>query len=147
MSTELSVNQIPAFIQKIDAQLASLKSMSDTTYKTTGKVDSFSVNLKDAKEVDTIIKMFSAVLGRKEMYDKAQTALEVKTAKQFTYNGHTVEEWKADCIFRIAVVTEHETRERLQKAKDKATTLLSDEDKKILAMKELIELLGEDTAK
>lgn len=145
MSTELSVNQIPAFIQKIDAQLASLKSMSDTTYKTSGKIDGFSENLKEAKEVDTIIKMFSAVLGRKKMYDEAQTELEVKTAKQFTYNGHTIEEWKADCMFRIAVVTEHETRERLQRAKEKATTLLSDEDKKALALKELVELLGENT--
>lgn len=145
MNTELSVNQIPAFIQKIDAQLASLKSMAETTYKTGGKIDGFSENLKEAKEVDTIIKMFSAVIGRKKMYDEAQAELEVKTAKQFTYNGHTLEEWKADCMFRIAVVTEHETRERLQRAKEKATTLLSDEDKKALALKELVELLGENT--
>ncbi len=145
MNTELSVNQIPAFIQQIDAQLAGLKSMSDTTYKTGGKVDGFSENLKEAKEVDVIVKMFSAVLGRKEMYDKAQAELGVKTTKQFTYNGHTLDEWKADCTFRIAVVTEHETRERLQKAKEKATTLLSDEDKKALALKELVELLGGDT--
>ena len=145
MNTELSVTQIPAFIQQIDAQLAGLKSMAETTYKTSGKVDGFPENLKEIKEVDAIIKMFSAVLGRKKMYDEAQTELGVKTTKQFTYNGHTLEEWKDDCIFRIAVVTEHETRERLQKAKEKATTLLSDEDKKALALKELVELLGEST--
>lgn len=146
-NTDLSVAKIPAFIEQIDAKLASLKSMAETTYKTSGKVDTFAENLKEAKEVDTIIKMFSAILGRKEMFDKAQTALNVKSTKEFKYNGHTLEEWKSDCEFRIAVVTEHETRERLQKAKEMATTLLSDEDKKALAMKQLVDLLAEDATK
>lgn len=139
-NTELAINttKIPDVLTLLNAKLNDLKHITESNYVTSGNLDGFN-NLKEEKEVENVIKMFSVILAKETAYTSAQEELGLTSAPVFKQNGSTKEEWKKDCILRVQIINHKEQYDKLVTMKKKAATFLSQEDQKEMFFKELQE--------
>jgi hypothetical protein len=133
--TEVNPELLPATseigkgLEKINEKLKTLKRIQESVYKTTGKLAGFTTNLKDETKTTELIKMFSAVQGRAEAYDKAAASLGYETFPVFKLEGSTVDEWRDDIKLRIDIIENKERLDELNSIKKDLEGLMDKEDK------------------
>lgn len=134
---------VPEVLSLLDQELKGLKAITDKPYKTTGKLDMGGVTLDINTEtkVENLIRGFSSVMGREEMYNKSAQALGVKTYPVFQVSGGSAEDWRGDIQTRLAVIQYEERKNKLQEFKDKMSKFLSEADQKNLLLAEMTKFL------
>ena len=136
------ISDVPSVLDKLNAEISSLKKIEESVYKTTGKVDGLGIDIKTELKVDNLIKAFSSISGRAKAYGEAAQELGQKSVPQFTVGGGTVDEWKSDIMLRIDIINHKEKLDKLKGFKDKMSKFLSEEDQKAILLKEMGEYLS-----
>lgn len=141
---ELAIVSVPTGIEAVNKKIAQLKEITESVYKTPGRVTSFSNNIKDETNISELIKMFSSVSGRAKAYDAASEELGLKTVPVFKVDGGTVAEFAHDIKLRIAIIQNKETLDELNAIKKEYTELMDKEDRMALLAKRLSKFGGEE---
>lgn len=137
LAVALKGTTIPAALAVIDQKLSAVKKITESVYKTSGKVDSFTVSLKDEQLEENVIRMLSVIVLRNKAYDEAAALLGVSSTKLFKYNGSPLEDWVEDAKLRINIINNHEQETKLKEFKDKLSKFMSEEDQKELLFQEI----------
>lgn len=121
---------IPQIISTIDEQIKALGKIETTKYKTNMNLQGFG-DLKQAKDVETLVRAHSMVAGKQIRYNESVKALNLEgTAKPFNEGGYTLEEWTHDLDLQVQILTHSERLTELKKIKKEAEQFVSEEDKK-----------------
>jgi hypothetical protein len=136
-STELAkMDAVPEVLSILDQEIAKLKTINESVYKTGGVLDGFG-DLKSEMKIENLIKAYSSVKGRENAYNDAAKDLGLQTYPQFTANGGTAADWKQDISLRIDIITHKDKLDKLKDYKDKMSKFLSAEDQKAMLLKEM----------
>lgn len=136
-ATTLAIKGVPEGIELVNQRIADLKHITESVYKTTGRVTGFPNKIQDETKIEELVKMFSSVAGRGAAYKAAQEALELKSVPVFRVDGGTVDEFKHDIQLRIAILANKETLDELNQIKKEYTELMDKEDRMKLLAKRL----------
>lgn len=132
---------VPEILSALDREIKSLEHITDTVYKTTGRLTGFN-DIKTETKVENLIRAFSSVLGKSKMYGDAIAELGLPIAPQFTIDGGTVEDWKHDITLRINIINHKDKLDKLNEYKNKMSKFLSEQDQKAMLMEEMATFLG-----
>lgn len=133
---------IPEVLLSIDTQIAQLKDVETSKFKTSMNLAPFGGDLKKVKDVPTLVKAFSFIRSKGKAYVEAGAELGVAGLPTFKEDNGTVEQWKSDIELQIRIVTHKERLEELKAIKSKAETFLSQEDQKSMFFADLMKTLG-----
>lgn len=117
---------IPAFLEKVNAQIAALKGNIGSEPKTTGSLAGFG-KIKDIKTVADLIKAHSSVTNRAAAY-KASAKVILPTGIKmppFMLDGSSESAWVADIQARVTIVAHKTQLDKLTKIKEKLESNLS----------------------
>lgn len=129
---------IPQIISTIDEQIKALGKIETTKYKTNMNLQGFG-DLKQAKDVETLVRAHSMVAGKQIRYNESVKALNLEgTAKPFNEGGYTLEEWTHDLDLQVQILTHSERLTELKKIKKEAEQFVSEEDKKRMFFENLM---------
>ena len=135
---ELSVTtETPEILGKLEQEIAKLKDIESAPWKTSGVVDGFSTNIHDEKDIQTLIKMMSSVLGRERAYNDAADFLNLKTFPVYNMNGANAEQVADDIKLRINIIQHKDKLEKLKGFKEKMTSFLSQQEQKEMLLKDM----------
>lgn len=142
-STALAVvgSDVPTLLERVNAEIAKLKHIQDSVYKTTMKDPQFG-NLKEEKLIPNLLRVFSTILGKQHYYEAAAEELGLSSYPVFHYEGSEVADWKHDILLRIAIIEQKDTLDKLNQFKERASKLLSEEDQKNLLARDMAKFLG-----
>lgn len=132
---------IPNELEKINQKLNSLQKITETPYKTSGELGNGFGNLKNETKIANLISLCSMINAKEAAYNAAAAELGLQTFPEFSVNGYSSADCKSDIKLRIAVLSQQETLDKLNKAKSILSTFLSEEDKKRQALEDLKDLL------
>ena len=136
----LSNSQVPDVLSLLDKQIAGLKKIADSVYKTTGQLTGFG-DIKQELKLENLIRAFSMVKGKENAYNEAAKELGLASYPQFSIDGGTAADWKQDILLRIEIITHKDKLDKLNAYKEKMSKFLSEEDQKAMLMKEMAEFL------
>jgi hypothetical protein len=143
-SVELSIvnniDNIPAILEGINGKIATIKLITDRTYKTSMNLEGFG-DLSKSENISNLIKAFSVIRTREVAYNEAAKELEVNTYPQFEIGGGNAEAWKGDISLRIQIIKQADTLSKLEQARDEMKQFLSQEDQKKMAAQKIQDLL------
>jgi len=146
-TSELALPTTSVFegIELVNKQIEKLKHISDSVYKTNGKVPGFTKNIQDETNISELIKMYSSVAGREVAYNNA--ALELlgteATYPVFKLEGATSADYKTDIRLRIDIIN-HKTRlDELTAIKKEYTELMDKQDRMKLLAKKLESIVAQ----
>ena len=133
----------PSVLTKLDEEIAKLKHIEESVYKTTGVLEGFPTNIKVETKIENLIRAYASVKGREESYDKAAAALGVgKSYPAFNIGGGTAEDWHKDIQLRINIINHKQTLDKLSGFKEKMTKFLSAEQQQEMLLNEMNTFLG-----
>ena len=132
-------------VEALKQELKGLEKINDSPYKTNMRLEPFG-DLKSEKKVANLIKAFSSVLGRQKLYDEAQQELGVEEAPEFTIEGGSVEDWKADIQLQIKKVTFEARYNELKELIREAEQFMTAEEKKDLFIAKMQKTLNKTIA-
>ena len=96
-------------------------------------------NLKEVKDVETLVKAHSLVAGKEARYNESVKTLNVEgTAKPFNENGYSLKEWESDIQLQVRILTHKDRLEELKKLKKEAQQFVSEEDKRAMFFQSLM---------
>lgn len=127
-------------IEYIKQQLAELKSIETTSWKTPGKIKIGDGSLKDLKEETNqseLVKAFSTIKLRLKSLDEAYDDLGISPAPVSKIDGGTYEEWLHDFKLRLQVLNQKETYEELKAMEKEWSELMDKEDRKALLIQKM----------
>lgn len=137
----LDLNNVPGIISALDDKLKSLSHVTDSKYRTTGKLDGIG-DIKEMTKIEDLIKAYSVIVAKEKAYNEAALDLDINTFKEFTVFGHTKNDWKLDIKLRIDLINHKDTLEQLKMYKSKFEKFLSEEDQKSMLINELASFLA-----
>lgn len=123
-------------------ELNTLKTITETSYQTQGKVDGFGTNIQNETSIETLIKMQSSITGRAEGYARAATDLGLKSFPVFKINGFTADAYTSDIKLRIDVINHSDRKKELEEALKEAEGFMTKEDQWKLFCKKLEKIAG-----
>jgi len=132
---------VPEQLEAINGALNNLQSVKESSYKTSMNLEGFG-DLKNCTDIKTLIKALSSINGREKAYAEAAMLIGLKSVPAFEINGGNTKDWTKDIKIRVAVISEKDIREKLQKAHDKLSQFLTDEEKRKQAENEMASLLS-----
>jgi hypothetical protein len=136
--TTLEQFSIPTIIETLDKQIKEIGNIETSSYKTNMDLQPFG-NLKNVKDVETLVKAHSFVAGKAARYDESVKTLNVEgTAKPFTENGYSLKEWELDIQLQVRILTHKDRLEELKKLKKEAQQFVSEEDKRAMFFQSLM---------
>lgn len=135
--TTLAVAGVLDGIELVNQRIADLKHITESVYKTTGRITGFPNKIQDETSISELVKMYSSVAQRGAAYAAAQQDLGLKTVPQFKVDGGTVAEFKHDIQLRVAIIANKETLDELNTIKKEFTELMDKEDRMALLAKKL----------
>lgn len=136
----LSNTEVPNVLSLLDKQIANLKKVEDSVYKTTGTLEGFG-DIKQETKLENLIRAHSSVMNKEKFYNESAKDLGLNTYPQFTISGGTSADWKQDILLRIDIITHKEKLDKLKSYKDKMSKFLSEEDQKAMLMQEMATFL------
>ena len=101
---------------------------------------SVSVNLQVCSDVKTLVGLLGKLYEKKNGFDKANKFL--NTNEEFTWFGHTLEEWGADIKTRIDKLNVSNTKKELEIIESKLNSKISKERRDELELEEIKKQLG-----
>jgi hypothetical protein len=129
---------VPDIIAQIDNQIKEIGNIETSSYKTNMELTPFG-NLKNVKDVETLVKAHSLVAGKAARYDESVKALNLEgTAKPFNENGYSLKEWEADIQLQVRILTHKDRLEELKRLKKEAQQFISEEEKKAMFFQSLM---------
>jgi hypothetical protein len=132
------VSDVPNMLEVINAKMAKIKNIEETIYKTTGDLSEYGFSsIKEEMKIENLIRAYSKIKGKSEMYENAAKDLKIKTFPQFNITGGTVENWKHDIQLRIAILTQEEEKKKLNKWKDKLSEFVTKEQQLEMTLEEM----------
>lgn len=138
---QFDLKNTPAILEKLDSALAELKRVEESPYKTSGNLEGFG-DIKSEMKIDNLVKAYSSVKGRANAYADASVDLKLSKVPAFSISGGTVDDWKHDIQLRIEIITYQDKYNKLKEAKDKLSKFLSEEDQKMMILKNLQDVLN-----
>jgi hypothetical protein len=138
-STETAVAlsmEVPNVIAALEAKIKALDHITDSKYRTGGKLDGFG-DIKQETNISNLIKAFSSIRGREKAYAEAAEEMGLSTFPVFEANGSTSEDWKQDILLRIAIINHKDTLDKLTEYRNKMKEFLSKEDQKAILFAEM----------
>jgi hypothetical protein len=141
---ELVSSSTPEIMRKLDAEIAKLKAIETTPWRTNGTlIEPFKNPIKEEKLIENLIRMGSSVKERERAYnDYAIKDLGLKTFKSFDINGLHAEDFTADIQLQMAILEQKDTLEKLKSYKERMSKFLSEADQKAELLAELDEFLN-----
>jgi hypothetical protein len=136
VSEGLELSTVPDLLTKVNEKIAGLKTITESNYKTTGKLDGFG-DIRTETQITNLIRAYSSVMGKEKAYNEAAADLNLSTYPVFEINGFDREAWKHDILLRKAIVEHKETLDKLNAYKEKLSKFLSTEDQKAILLKEM----------
>lgn len=131
-------NSVPDVLTILNEKLASLKTITECAYKTSGNLEGFG-DIKSENKVENLIRAYSVVRTKEFAYDAAAKDLGRTTYPAFNISGGNTSDWKQDILLRIAVIEHADTQKKLQDLTDKAKAFLTKEDQYNLFLVEAAE--------
>jgi hypothetical protein len=129
---------IPTIIETLDKQIKEIGNIETSSYKTNMSLSPFG-NLKEVKDVETLVKAHSLVAGKEARYNESVKTLNVEgTAKPFNENGYSLKEWESDIQLQVRILTHKDRLEELKKLKKEAQQFVSEEDKRAMFFQSLM---------
>ena len=129
-------NSAPDVIQVLKGELAQLKTITESQYKTgtSGKITGFPNAIQDETSVETLVKMHSSVNGRRNAYDNSLNILSslsggTLSVPLFKENGNSFENIEADIALRIQVLSVSARKQTLENLLKEAETFMTEKDK------------------
>lgn len=132
--------EIPGVLNLLEKEMAKLKTISESVYRTSGVLPDFG-DIKTEVKTENLIRAFSVVMLKEKAYNEAAKALNLTTFPQFQIGGFTTKDWKEDIMLRIDIITHKDKLDKLTEYKEKATKLMSVEDQKAMLFKEMQDYL------
>jgi len=131
----------------IKTELKRIGVVGDTAFRTSGQfkfspAGMSTINLKTEKNVHLLIEAVSFLNSKATGYDKAAEEMDMKQYPEFKWLGHNVQDWKHDIKIRLAVLTSHDKRQTLLKAKDTLEKYVTEETKMLQDLQSIDELIG-----
>lgn len=137
----LSGKTVPEQLAIIAAAMSKLQSVKESSYKTNMQSAEFG-DLKACTDIKQLIQSGSIILAKETAYNNFANALGLQTVPAFSVGGGSVNDWIQDIKLRIAVISEKDVREKLQKAHDKLSQFLTDAERRKQAEQEIADLVG-----
>jgi hypothetical protein len=128
--------EVPSVIAALEAKIKALDHITDSKYRTGGKLDGFG-DIKQETNISNLIKAFSSIRGREKAYAEAAEEMGLSTFPVFEANGSTSEDWKQDILLRIAIINHKDTLDKLTEYRNKMKEFLSKEDQKAILFAEM----------
>lgn len=138
---DLDATNVPAIINALDEKLKSLSHVTDSNYRTAGKLEGIG-DIKTMTSIDELIKAYSVICSKEQAYNAAALDLGLSEFKEFTLFGHTREDWKLDIKLRMDLITHKDTLEKINNYKSKFEKFLSVDDQKTMLLNELANFLA-----
>lgn len=130
------IEDVPQVLSLLDQEIAKLKTISESIYKTAGVLEGFG-DLKQETKIENLIRAFSSVKGREKAYDDAAKHLGLTTYPAFSVSGGNTADWEQDIRLRIDIITHKDKLDKLTEYKDKMSKFLSADDQKAMLLKEM----------
>lgn len=123
--------------------LQNLKSM-EGTMRTSGRFYSNGIDIDITKEKDIskLVQLGANIVRYNKDYEEFAYELKLKTIPVLKFAGYEAKEWLHDIKIRLQVLTQKETREKLEHYKTKLEEFFSKEDKEKRLFDELESELG-----
>lgn len=137
-------------MNKVNQKLNTLEEVKITSMKTSGMLpwsfenkSQFKINIHETTKVDILIRCGANVKIHEKAYiEYCEKTLQLKSFPQFKWNGYTTEEWNHDIKARIVMLQYNEQKEILKNAQSELEKLLTEEERRVLAIKRIEEAIG-----
>lgn len=129
--TLMDKNNLPTAPNALDLlkqELAGLKAITETQYKTEGKVDGFNSCIQEESLIENLVRMHSAIFSRAKFYNESQKSLGISTLPLFKINNSTPEAFEHDIKLRIAVLQHADRKKVLEDLVKEGESFLTKED-------------------
>jgi hypothetical protein len=131
----------------IKNELKKINVVGDTAFKTSGKfkfspVSPSPIDIKTVTSTHLLIETVSFLNAKSEGYNKAAEEMGLKQYPEFKWLGYNVQDWKHDVKLRIDVLTSHDKRQSLLKARDVLEKYVTEETKMLQDLQSIDELIG-----
>jgi hypothetical protein len=138
--TTLDQFQVPDIITQLDNQIKKIGNIETSSYRTNMILSDFgNLNLKEVKNLEDLVKAHSYIRGKALRYNESLEELGIQgTAKPFTEDGYSLEEWTQDILLQVNILTHKERLIELKKLKKEAEQFISAEDKKRMFLMNLM---------
>ena len=139
---QFKVENVPALLEKINAQIKVLKGEHSDEPLTNGDLGAPFGQITSINDVPTLVRATSMVIGMEENYAKAAKVqgVDIKVFP-FKLGSHAADRWIVDLKKRINDVTFKEKLDKLTVAKAKLEQFLSEDDKLNAEMMNIVDLL------
>lgn len=140
---EVAVVKPSDAIATLAKKIESIKLITETQYKTNGKIQttSGSLDIKTVTNEEELVKAYSSVSARINALDKAYEELGYTSYPAAKIDGGTLEEWKHDIQLRLEIIRQKNTLDNLEGLKKEWEGLMDKEDRKELLLKKMNEVL------
>lgn len=133
----------------IETKLKAIKEVTDSGYKTNCEfrfnpayTANAPINIATSTNLSLLINCLGYIKGQADKYrEAAEKVLHLQQYPVFIWMNYSYEAWEHDFKVRIAILSQHETVNKLKKAKEKLEQFMTEEDRLALTLKEIEELL------
>lgn len=136
-----TLDNVPSVLDALNKEIADLKHIQETAYKTTGLLDGFG-DIRQETLLTNLIRAASMVLAKETAYNNAATWMKLTTYPPFEINGYCADSWIQDILLRKAVIEHKDRLDKLNEFKEKMSKFLSEEDQKAILYKEMAKFLN-----
>lgn len=142
----LGQDGIPELLEQVNQKIKTITGNSKPKASTDGKNFPGFGTINSVKKVGDLIKMHSAVVNRAEAYTKSAKTLNLSLTKfPFKIEGCSKNQWVEDISFQAKLLANKAELDKLKKIKQKLEENLSAKDKWIRDMKDIGNLLIDES--
>ena len=132
-------------IKVIEQKLAQFTAVSETPYKTGGKLNlpltGKTISLDQAKDTEDLIRAMGNLNSLESSYNQGAELLGLTKYPAFKHEGYTVANWQADLVLRYQVVSQHEVVSKLKEQITKLRKFVSEEEQFTATLQEAAEVM------
>jgi len=128
-----------ATLDILKTELAALKAVTESSYKTEGSVSG--VNIQSETKIEELIKLSASVRARALAYQEELIFLGITSAPVFKIGNYTAESIITDIKLRLAVVEHKERKEELEALVKEGEKFLTEKDQFLLYQAKLAKII------
>jgi hypothetical protein len=132
---------IPTVLETLKSELNNLKSITESNYKTDGKIEGYATGIQEETKVEKLISMYASIKLREQAYNTAAQDLGLKSYPLFKLSGNTSESIKHDVLLKIAIIEHADRKKELEQLVKEAESFMTKEDQQKIFMNKMQNLL------
>ncbi len=137
-SIALSKNDnILTSLDLLKKELSSLKTITESSYKTEGIISGTSIEIQKETQIDVLISLSSSVRARQNAYNEEINHLGLNEAPVFTIGNYTPDAIIHDVKLRLAVLKHTDRKKKLESLLEKGESFLTKEHQFELFQREI----------